>query len=336
MSIQFIIDESVPTEIIENPNIVLPTIKKRRSVEYNGTELLNALLLAFPEIVDIATMSNVLSNFSVVKEKIIFNTDAEFDLYVKDLELKQKLIQKTINNFRTHFLTFGVNYEQIKFVYLSGKTNKHQIINDLNVGIDKKDAKADIYVQLQNDSIFGISCKQSTDATKSNYSVQKMLGPAANVMLTQVKKQFLKDKGYDKFDKDSRKEVNELFYPEHAENPYWLLVRQLIEQQKEFVVQQLIQHMECLKVPYSIYEFDGEKIYLLNTSVTSVTSDSSNKINKITFEDHLPYYSDSKGKQRHAAKLFYRLEINTKIYRVEVRWKGNIHNSSPQFQIHEE
>ena len=137
-----------------------------------------------------------------------------------------------------------------------------------------------------------------------------------------MKKQFLKDKGYDKFDKDSRKEVNELFYPEHAENPYWLLVRQLIEQQKESVVQQLIQHMECLKVPYSIYEFDGEKIYLLNTSVTSVTSDSSNKINKITFEDHLPYYSDSKGKQRHAAKLFYRLEINTKIVSMIISFNG--------------
>lgn len=329
MSIQFTIDDSVPTEIVENPNIIVPTIKKRRSVEYNGTELLNALLFAFPEIVDNITLSSVLSNFSAIKEKILFNKDSEFDGYVKDLELKQNLVQKTINNFRTHFVTFGVPYEEIKLVYLSGKTNKHQIINDLNVGIDKKDAKADIYIQLQNDSIFGVSCKQSTDATKSNYSVQKMLGPQANLLLTQVKKQFLKDKGYDKFDKDVRKEVNELFYPEHAENPYWLLVKQLIEEQKESVVQQLVQHMGCSKVPYPIYEFDGEKIYLLNL----ISSDSSTSI---SFEDYLPYYLDSKGKQRHAAKLFYRLIVNTNVYRVEVRWKGNIHNSSPQFQIHEE
>jgi hypothetical protein len=158
-----------------------------------------------------------------------------------------------------------------------------------------------------------------------------MLGPAANTLLTQVKKQFLKDNGYDKFDKDVRKEVNELFYPEYAENPYWLLVKQLIEQQKESVVEQLVQHMGCSKVPYPIYEFDGEKIYLLNLS-----SNSSNSSSNVTFEDYLPYYLDGKGKQRRAAKLFYRLVVNANVYRVEVRWKGNIHNSSPQFQIHEE
>ena len=94
MSIQFIIDESIPTVVIENAT-VLP-IKKRRSVEYNGTELLNALLLAFPVIVDHVTLSDTLSNFSAIKEKIIFNKDSEFDQYVKDLELKQNLQKENI------------------------------------------------------------------------------------------------------------------------------------------------------------------------------------------------------------------------------------------------
>jgi hypothetical protein len=33
--------------------------------------------------------------------------------------------------------------------------------------------------------------------------------------------------------------------------------------------------------------------------------------------------------------LFYKLTCDEKNYRVEVRWKGNIHNASPQFQIHD-
>jgi hypothetical protein len=76
-----------------------------------------------------------------------------------------------------------------------------------------------------------------------------------------------------------------------------------------------------------MYEYDGETFYSLNKQV---------ELSEVTFEEYTPYYFDSKSNQRKAAKLFYRLSIGEKNYRVEVRWKGNIHNSSPQFQIHEE
>ena len=77
----------------------------------------------------------------------------------------------------------------------------------------------------------------------------------------------------------------------------------------------------------SSVEFDGVKISKLNK-----VSD----ISQVIFDVYSPYYYDSNGEKRKAAKLFYRLQIYNKIYRVEIRWKGNIYNASPQFQIHEE
>ena len=54
----------------------------------------------------------------------------------------------------------------------------------------------------------------------------------------------------------------------------------------------------------------------------------------ISFELHEPYKYTKKNKLRNAAKLFYQFIYDDKKYRVEVRWKGDIYNSSPQFCIH--
>ena len=56
----------------------------------------------------------------------------------------------------------------------------------------------------------------------------------------------------------------------------------------------------------------------------------------VVFEEYLPYYLKKSGVERKVAKLFYRLTVGEKIYRVEVRWKGDIYNAAPQFQIHNE
>jgi hypothetical protein len=56
----------------------------------------------------------------------------------------------------------------------------------------------------------------------------------------------------------------------------------------------------------------------------------------VTFEEHADYYKMKNGEERSAAKLFYQLCISQKKYRVEIRWKGNVHDASPQFQIHDD
>ena len=99
------------------------------------------------------------------------------------------------------------------------------------------------------------------------------------------------------------------------------------ETHKMKIVSLLVQSLFCSNVMYDVYEFNGEQLVQLNQ-----TFDVAN----VSFEEHLPYYYCKMGDERETAKLFYRLKVEEKIFRVEIRWKGNIYNSSPQFQLHEE
>ena len=65
-----------------------------------------------------------------------------------------------------------------------------------------------------------MSVKQSKDATKSNYSAQKMLGKEKDEQLTKIKKTYLIEQGFPKFNKMDRDKVNALFYPQNKLNPY--------------------------------------------------------------------------------------------------------------------
>ena len=75
---------------------------------------------------------------------------------------------------------------------------------------------------------------------------------------------------------------------------------------------------------YPLYEFDGSSFEKLNVSASSI----------VNFVEHDDYYFDKNGDRRKAAKMFYKLVVNEKTYRVEIRFKGDNWNGSPQFQIH--
>ena len=178
----------------------------------------------------------------------------------------------------------------------------------------------------KENKIIGISVKQSKEATKSNYSVHKLLGDELDTILTNIKKTYLKENGFSSFDKTLRDQVNQLFYPQNKENPYWSRIRTEIINNNELIVQQLIESLYCSIVNYDIYEFDGISFTKLNTIIDMST---------VVFEEYIPYYFTKSGEERRTAKLFYRLTVGEKIYRVEVRWKGNVYNAAPQFQIHD-
>ena len=103
-------------------------------------------------------------------------------------------------------------------------------------------------------------------------------------------------------------------------------MKNMILMQNADISKKLVESLYCSNMKYDMYEFDGLHFTKLNTVIDSV---------HITFEEYLPYYLDKKGKERKTAKLFYRLTIHEKIFRVEVRWKGNVYSASPQFQMHE-
>jgi hypothetical protein len=329
---EIIIDNEEPSIIYQTQNILEPddfqtSFKKQRaSVEYNGMELVCGLVLLNRDINNYDELKNVIKTLD--ETKIKFNHETDFYEYVKDIDKKKDIIDNYIKNFKNSIETkSNLNVDNIEFVYISGKKNKHTEINELNDGLCKLETKSDIYIKQKNNVFIGLSVKQNKYATKSNYSAQKMLGKEKDEQLTKIKKTYLIEQGFPKFNKMDRDKVNALFYPQNKLNPYKNKLTEEIQNNKQNIAKVLVEKLYCSNVNYDVYEFDGIEL----TKLVRIIDESD-----IIFEEHLHYYYNTKGEEREAAKLFYKLTCNDKKYRVEVRWKGNIHNASPQFQIHEE
>ena len=308
----------------------------RKNVEFNACEYVDAILLAFK--------ASFLSNYEhamtyeiicAISEKWIqerniisqlkFNNFSDLQHYVADLLTKPDILKQRIKTFNELISTSTIKFENIVAIYISGKKNTHEKIKNLNKNIDSKHAKSDLYIEYKCGDFVGWSCKQCVNATKSNYSVHKILGPQISNKLNMIKKELLTSNGFPKFSKQDRDSVNELFYP-NKENLYWAQLRLELANANQLIISVLLDCLYGAKTHYNIYEFDG-------TSITNNSNHAIN-INKVIFEEYAPYYMTHNGEFRNAAKLFYRLCVDEKKYRVEIRWKGNIHNASPQFMIH--
>jgi hypothetical protein len=301
-------------------------VKKRVSTEYNGMELVVSILIMNLDIHNATDLIEKI-NDNKVYLNIKFNTINCQTKYIDDILKKVKILPDYINNIykSTMFQSLLLNLNNIVCVYISGKKNTHSEINILNINLDKKSAKADIYIKYQNNQIIGISIKQSVNCTKTNFSVHKYFPKNTDKNLTIIKKDYLKNQGYSRSNKIDRSEINSLFYPNNKCNPYWIQLKEAININKNKIANELANALFCVNIPYDIYEFNGINFSKLNNN---------NTISNIIFEEHLPYYLTKNGTERCAAKLFYRLIINNQIFRIEIRWKGNVYNSSPQFQIH--
>jgi len=319
---------------------VLPTPSKkvRSSVEYNGMELVVPILLKydvnnFQELIE--KIQHMRENMDMYSSVIVLNESSDFEKYVEDIQKKEKIINKS--NYITKFKEIIKNRpdfesDNIKSIYISGKTNKHAKIAELNKNIKKKEAKSDIYVEFLDGKISGVSIKQSKEATKSNYSIQtifgEILGKEYQTNLNNTKKKYLNDNGIFKFDKKDRPKMNNLFYPQTQNNLYWDKVREIFANKNTEISKKLVDLLYCSNVNYDIFEYDGNSFEKLNKSHDCLVN------SNISFEEYKPYYLKLNGKERQAAKMFCRLIVDEKTYRVEIRFKGDIYNSSPQFQIH--
>ena len=215
-----VLDQTTSTNTINtmNPTTIISTLKpekkKRATVEYNGMEFVLAIIYLFDDVNSYADLcakiEDMRANPAQYASIIRFNDPVDFENYVLDVTKKHAIVTEYISIFRASNTLPKV---PIKCIYISGKINKHTKITELNKGCDKKAAKADIYIEYIDESkpIDGISAKQSSDATKSNYSVHKMLGKDLDKDLTTVKKDYLKGNGFTSFDKAQRSDVNKLF-----------------------------------------------------------------------------------------------------------------------------
>ena len=322
--------EELLSETLEESNsgVTVSTVAKssipktRKDVEHNGMELLCALLFLYSDISP-ENIHSYLHKIRTIGEPRLWCEN--IDKFAYDLLSKTPLIANYIRNFS---MPSTITYNDIQTVILTGKIIKHAGILEINKGIGRKSAKADIYLQLINDTYAGISVKQSYNATKTNFSVHKFFAKELDNELSQIRKKYLQECGFPKHDKAKRNEVNRLFYPNSTntiENPYFIRLMDEIKNHIHIIIPGLIEPMFCNDLPYKMYEYDGTSLVCLNYDDVIKTH--------ISLEHHLPYYYDTKGKLRECAKLFYQLIVHEKKYRVEIRWKGNIHNASPQFLV---
>ena len=348
--------QDVPVQEIDVSVPVPAPTKQRKNVDFNICELVDAIMIAnhaniLPCV--ITTAENIQEicqgwmETQHVPSCIRLNDFTDLPKYISDLMLKKACVSQRILAFKELVVSTsssvsssasasasapapapasGFKLTDIACVYVSGKKNAHEKIHTLNAGLDIKQQKGDIYIEYVTGEIIGWSCKQSSHATKSNYSVHKILGVTE---LNQTKSTFLTENGFPKFSKDQRDSVNQLFYPKNKNNAYWDAVRHAITNNKSVVIDALVKGLTGYTIPYSLYEFDGSSFHSLNTSTSTSTGE-------VTFEEHADYYKMKNGEERSAAKLFYQLCISQKKYRVEIRWKGNVHDASPQFQIHDD
>jgi hypothetical protein len=342
-------EDNVSIPLSTNPEAVPPVLKKRRNVDYNICELVDAILLAFygkilppdtPAPTNIENIRAVCQGWldtQTVPSCIRLNDFIDLSRYMTDLTSKTACISQRMFAFKK-FVIENANNTAFKVtdmlcIYVSGKKNAHEKIRVLNSGLDIKQQKGDIYIEYTNGEIVGWSCKQSSHATKSNYSVQKILGATISKNLNKIKSDFLTTNGFPRFSKEQRDNVNQLFYPKNKENPYWNAMREEISNNKTVIINELVKGLTGITIPYTLYEFDGTSFHCLNTTTTH---NGGNYASSTTFEEHAEYYKMKNGAERSAAKLFYQLCVSDKKYRVEIRWKGNVHAASPQFQIHDD
>ena len=296
----------------------------RKNVEFNACELSDALLftdknLSYHDILNIVTECIKNEKFP---DKIVLNNLNDLQGYKEDFMKKKEIIDIRIKNFRDTIQ--NTLTEDIDCIFLTGKKNTIEKIETLNKNLDKKHAKADLYIEYNSGNIIGWSCKQTTNATKSNYSVHKMLPKDVSKKLNLTKKEVLDSNGFPKFVKSDRPRINELFYPS-VPNKYFDELKNEIQNNNTLIKTKLVNSLYGTSLPYTLYEFDGTKITEIKLKNYDI----------ITFEENKDYYYKKSGELREAAKLFYKLSIGTEIYHVEVRWKGCIHTASPQFMIHE-
>jgi hypothetical protein len=312
----------------------------RKNTDNNGFEFLCAILLTFPDIQNKEELFEIVNNSVDVNKKIEFNRNTDLDNYKLDLTTKPEKCDNYITKFRNQFSKMNIDYDTIVKVYLTGKSNNISIIEELNKGINRKQAKADLYIEIDvriktnlNKRFIGLSVKQDKAATKSNYSVEKILGFIDKKYLTElreIRRKYLKDNDISDDDCINNKDkVNSLFYPDKKDNPYWNKMKEYLDLHNKYVCKFLCDNLFPYELPYPLYEFNGETFVKLNKNIS-----------EMKLEHCEDFYYKINNDVREAAKLFYRLFIEfedktTKEIRLEIRFKNPINGPSPQFQPHE-
>lgn len=300
----------------------------RKNVEYNAFELIFALFCCNDNIKNKDDVMN--ANFEDYNDVLKGCTELQFQKYKEDVCMrKYKEIENYINNIKSQL--HNIVKEEIIYVYLEGKNITTKKIKDLNKDVDIKKAKADVYIETLSGKMIGISIKQNYKCILTNYSVEKILGELVSKDLrkdlSKERKEVLKQYGIN--GKNIKKYnghlglANEIFYNSlEGTNSYWNLMRKSINNNIIKIKELLIDCMFPIGLKYELYVFNGNMFERLDKI----------KYRKAKFHEHIDYYFDKNEYRCEAAKMFYQLIVNNKIYKVEIAFKGNAWSQSAQFK----
>ena len=277
----------------------------RKNVETNWSEMGVAVMLTDPNIMTVAELKATAKPQNLECPNL--------DAYKTDLMCrKEPDVQRVMDAFRRQIPAWT---SSIRRVFLVGKhVAKYPALVALNKGNDVKNSKADVYVEFEDGTYAGISCKASKDATLTNFSVEKMFDPLVRQVCAQTRTTVL-----NRFAMLSEHDTARKFF-HGVPNEYWSMLRRNIRAYRTVVMKTLVGGIYARRTPYAMYEFNGEEM----VSLSSLSTPS-----RVEFREFLEHYKNAPR----AAKLFYFLRVEDASYRVEVRWKGHF-RGSPQFLAH--
>ena len=367
-SLESIVDavaEQEADQILDNiKGSIIPetcSLSTRRNTDYNFFELVFALCALDKEhkLKNKADIKNV--SYKDVENKIIGCNEECFGRYMADgnkTAARLTLVQSHIDNMRKEFDKYVPGgFTAVKCVYLEGKTLTTEKLKNLNKGLDTKKAKADVYIETNDGVIIGFSIKQDQNCTMTNYSTESMLGDLFDKTigdkikdeLKAARLKILSDNGITKTnyremrdEKDSitkikTNRINKLFYDsQEGTNLYWNMLKKYIDENSERLKREIVDNMFPVDLKYNLYQYDGFEYLKLNVPT-----------NIEYFRDHVRFYYDkptkadinngiTENKRKNAAKLFYKLIVNGKHYRMEIRFKNPILSSASQFFAHKD
>ncbi len=309
--------------------------KSRKNTDYQFTELLVCLILL--GLVSFENISlDFIIDFSMKKkeEKKLQCNDDILERYHTDLKdsFNIKFIKSYILNFDKDIL--NIDLSDVKYVYLTGKSYKDfPKIVEINKDYEDKKPNSDVYFELNNGQIHGISCKQSSSCPCTNKVVE-----LNNEELMILRHKTLNENGVTKENCKNHRDkksggdgkigqiLQNNFSITGYLQEYWSLLQDHIINKKDYFIDQVLNSMnQGIMLPYEVYEYDGKE--LVNTKNRKLEKN----LCDIKISNTFCY---GKTKPREASKIWFDFIYNEEIkYNLEVRFKGIYFGPGGQPQI---
>tara|TARA_B110000259_G_scaffold124360_1_gene140844 strand:- start:1156 stop:2355 length:1200 start_codon:yes stop_codon:yes gene_type:complete len=348
--------------------------EKRKNADYQWSEFVIFLILYYHSKINKKNLRNESNIHKIPDISIllkIYNNEKEnicklnehIEKFIEDLkEQKKEDVKEYIQNFYSEF-DFCEKYSifkvlettdnKIKNVYLTGKSIK--IIKNINQslyskisGLQEKDRKGDVFVELNNGEYIGISIKKDKKCQFTNWSIDKIMLNVSDKTDKFVLKKIRKDVldsicDYDTRRKNSSEEnrriTKNLMYEKDKRMDLWKekFDTFITSKYPNIFISKIIDGISQVNnLPFKLFTYNGEKLIdnskiknFLEKSKISIIRDYLN-FDKKKYNNIKTHFSEN------AAKMWYFIKVNNEIkYRFEVRSKGGQRgwDNSPQILI---